>query len=438
MTNETGVPRVETGIKNLDAILRGGLPKGSVTVISGPPGSGKTILAQQICFHNATPGACALYFGTLSEPTAKTLRYLGQFGFFDPAKLVESVHFIDLGALLRTNALDEVTALFMQHVRELKPALVVVDSFKVFDDLARSPGELRRFGYELAVSLMAWEATALLLGEYGPGDVDTNPLFSIVDGLVAISRREVSGEQQRVLQVLKMRGSAHSLDEHALEITSSGIEIFAPRLTTARGGAATPGARMKTGILKLDDLLGEGVPRGSSLLVGGVAGTGKTILLLEIVYRGALAGEKGVFVSFEETREQLCATGRALGWDLDRELARGMIDIVFIPQPEVQIDVHLELIADRVRAMEAKRLCVDSLSVLLHRVTDPQVSREKVFLLASLVRDTGAVGFFSVDIPYGANRISRFGVEETVVDGVILVGGPPAGLPRARRGAPRP
>ncbi len=98
----------------------------------------------------------------------------------------------------------------MEHVKRVKPAIVVIDSFRVFDDLAPSKEDLRKFGYELTVQLMVWEATIFLLGEFGAHDIETNPLFSIVDGLVTMSQREQSGEQQRFLQIVKMRGTAHS------------------------------------------------------------------------------------------------------------------------------------------------------------------------------------------------------------------------------------
>ena len=94
--------RIETGIANLDALFGGGPPKGSVIVLSGPPGSGKTTLAQQICFHNASPDSKVLFFGTLSEPIAKTLRYLKQFAFFDASKVSTSFEFVDLGIILRS------------------------------------------------------------------------------------------------------------------------------------------------------------------------------------------------------------------------------------------------------------------------------------------------------------------------------------------------
>src|SRR5688572_19795452 len=146
--------RIETGVRNLDEILGGGLPKASVTVVSGPPGSGKTIFAQQVCFHTAAPESRILYFNTLSEPTAKTLRYLKDFSFFDPQKLEQDFRFVDLGVLVRSKGLAEAVTLVMDQVREFQPAIVVIDSFKVFEDLSKSREELRKFGYELAVNLM--------------------------------------------------------------------------------------------------------------------------------------------------------------------------------------------------------------------------------------------------------------------------------------------
>jgi circadian clock protein KaiC len=434
MTKEkTDVVRIETGVRNLDALFQGGLPQGSVVVLAGPPGAGKTILTQQICFHNASAGQRVLYFNTLSEPTAKTLRHLTQFSFFDVEKLdAGGIQFVDLGVILRTKGLEQASSLIMEQVRKVKPAIVVIDSFRVFDDLARSKEELRKFGYELAVNLMAWEVTTFLLGEYGPQDISTNPLFSVIDGLLLMSQREQSGEQQRFLQLIKLRGTEHSRDEHTFVITGNGIEVFAPRVTLQREDRGPGAARCKTGISKFDDLLGEGIPRGSSLLIAGVAGTGKTVLLLEFLYRGAKSGEKGIIFSFEETKERLLATAHGLGWDLKQEIERGMIDIVFIAQPNIMVEQHLLMIQERVEAMQARRVAIDSISVFLHKVKDPQVDREKVFQLASIIQNSQAVGFFATDIPYGSNQLSRFGVEETVVDGVILLTSTEEGFERQR------
>lgn len=437
MRHPTDGTRIQTGVPHLDAILKGGLPRGSVTVVAGAPGSGKTILAQQICFHNASARRRVLSFTTLSEPVAKALQHLRQFAFFDPSKLRADVQFVDLGVILRAKGLEAVSALIMQHVKRVKPAIIVIDSFKVFDDLAASREELRKFIYEIAVKLMAWEATALLLGEYEPEDYASSPLFSIVDGLLVLSQQEHLGERQRFFRVVKMRGTDHDREEVPFTINAAGIELFAPRMSTIRkpgpkSRQKRPPVRCQTHIGKLDEILGPGIPVGSSLLIAGVAGTGKTVLSLEFVYRGALAGEKGIIFSFEETGERLRAAARGLGWNLDREIERGMVEIVFIPQPDIMVESHLLMMQQRIEALGAKRVVIDSVSVFLHKVTDPQASREKIFHLCSIVQNAQAVGFFATDIPYGSALVSRFGVEETVVDGVIILSSSEEGHERQR------
>lgn len=436
MPDEQPRDRVTTGVRNLDAILRGGIPRGNAIVLAGPPGGGKTILAQQICFHNTSAQQKILYFTTLSEPTAKMLRYLRGFAFFDAKKLRSGVRFTDIGIILRSKGLEQASALIMDAVRREKPAIVVIDSFKVFDELAKSREESRKFVYETVINMMAWQCTTLLLGEYAPAEYSGNPLFSVIDGLITVEQRESSGEQQRYLRVVKMRGTAHSTDEHAFTISDSGLDVYSPRVTIQRTPATephdTPAPRRMTGIRPLDALLGRGIPVGSSILVTGVAGTGKTVLLLEFLYRGALAGERGVIFSFEETEDRLRAAARSLRWDFDAAIAKGLIQVVFIPQPEVHIEADLLMMHDRIVAMGAKRVAVDSLSVFLHKVKDPQIAREKTFQLATIVQNQAAIGLLAADIPYGSGQISRFGVEETVVDGIIILSATEQGLHRKR------
>lgn len=428
--------RLPTGVKNLDALLGGGLRTGTITVVAGPPGSGKTILAQQFAFNAARSGRRVLYFHTLSEPTAKTLLYLRDFRYFDPKLLDSHVKFVDLGIILRGDGLAQISAMIMEHVVETQPDIVVIDSFKIFDDLASSAEALRKFGYEIAVNLMAWECTSLLLGEYAQRDYETNPLFSIVDGLMTLGHGEISGEQQRHLQVVKMRGTSHVRESAPFQISYDGIEVFVPNLrtrSTANEGKMGPTTRHYTGIARLDDLLGDGIPEGSSLLVSGTAGTGKTALLLEALYRGATQyRESGILFTFDETEERLRATARGFGWELDRAIEEELIQIVAIPQADIRIEPHLAMIDELVFATGARRVAIDSISVFLHNLRDAQLVREKVYQLSSIVQRAGAIGFFSTDIPYGAAQLSRFGVEETAVDGVILLSAIERGLDRQR------
>ena len=433
---QPGPPRLRTGISHLDAIFHGGLPVGVVTVLAGPPGSGKTILAQQLCFHHASQGHRVLYFNTLSQPTAKTLLYLRPFSFFDPTLVEERIRFVDLGIMLRTKGIELTCNLLMEQVKQFKPSMAVIDSFKVFDDLARSSEELRKFIYDLSVRLMAWECTTFLLGEYNPQHFE-HPTFSAIDGIITLRQEEMSGEQQRLIQVIKMRGTPHNRDAHPFVITEAGVQVYAPSVTLLRE-RRTPqevqaAGRMKTAVSKLDELLGEGIPRGSSIILSGVAGAGKTVLGMEFLYRGARDhGEKGIYFSYEETPERLLATARGLGWELEREIDRGMLKIVFVPQPDIQVDRHLLEMQHHVESFGARRVVVDSMSVFLHKIEDHRIVRDKVFWLASIVQNHQAVGFFANDTPPGSPQLTRFGVEETVMDGVVSLMMQVEGLERHR------
>jgi len=443
MTKKNSLPdsqRIETGVRNLDSILNGGIPKGSLTVLAGTPGAGKTILSQQIVFHNSTPEKRALVFQTLSEPSAKTLKYLSQFDYNDLNKLKDgSIEFVDLGKILRTSGLEPAISMMVEHIKRVKPTFVIIDSFKVFEDLAHSREELRKFTYEVAIHLMVWECTAFLLGEFSEKDIESNPLFSIVDGIISLKTREDADEVLRYIRVIKMRGTDHSRDEHSVSITSRGMGVYAPRVTIRRDTQVdlyvkgNGPARAKLGISKIDQLLGEGVPYGSSFLVSGVAGTGKTLLSLEFIYRGAAEfGEKGIFFSFEETEERLRAVGRGLGWDLDGQIKKGNIEIICIAQPDIRVEEHLLMMHERIERLKARRIAVDSASLFLHKVSDSRIARERVYQLATLVQRAQGIGFLNTDIPYGSNGISRFGVEETIVDGVILLTSSVQGFDRER------
>ncbi len=429
MKASSHLSRLSTGVRNLDEILHGGIPAGELIVFAGTPGAGKTTLAHQIIFHNATPESPAIIFQTLSEPTAKTLRYLGQFSFYDPKKLEDgSITFIDLGEILRAKGLEQAISLLMTHIKKIKPKYVVIDSFKVFEDLANDREDLRKFSYEIAVNLMAWECTGFFLGEFSSVDVETNPLFSIIDGIISMRIRQESGEHQRFIQVIKMRGTDHSRDEHAFEINGEGVELYAPRVTNRR----VPGSdnmmkgngphRTQIGIPDLDKLLGKGTSSGSTFLVSGVAGTGKTLLLLEFIYKGAAEmGEKGIYFSFEETKERIIENAKGMGWDIEAQIKKGTIEIVFVAQPDILVEKHLLMMKDRIEKMGAKRIAVDSASVFVNKIADPKIVREKMFQLTTLVQMAQGIGFFACDIPYGSRTISRFGVEETMVDGIILL-----------------
>jgi len=169
------VERLSSGSAEFDSILGGGFPTGSVAVIAGDPGTGKTVFTLQMMFHLARQGRRCLYCTTLSEPTLKLIRYVQGFEFFDPAVLNERIVVRDLGAAVRADGIASVAAQVKEHVERDEPDLVAIDSAKALHDFAPDHGLRRAVFYDLAVALAGWESTTFLVGEYRSDEVGELP-----------------------------------------------------------------------------------------------------------------------------------------------------------------------------------------------------------------------------------------------------------------------
>ena len=184
------IRKLPTGVRGLDDILGGGIPEFSFNIIAATPGCGKTTLAHQIVFANATVQKPALYFTVLGEPALKMLRYQQQFSFFDETKVGEAIRFINLSDLVIKNDLNAVLAEITKQVTAANPSIVVVDSFRAgMRDAVATGSELQMqsFIQSLTHFLTSWEATTFLVGEYGEAEIRGDPLFTIVDGLFWLS-----------------------------------------------------------------------------------------------------------------------------------------------------------------------------------------------------------------------------------------------------------
>jgi circadian clock protein KaiC len=180
-------------------------------VLAGAPGTGKTILAQQICFAGASPDRKAIYYTTLSEPHSKLVRHLEPFSFFDTDALGASVEFIHLGDLLLQNdggGLEAVVSEIVDRCFEADPAVVVIDSSKALQVFADEQS-LRAAYYELASRVAHTGAVVILVGEYTPDEIDRNVEFALADGIIQVANESHEPVDRRWLRVLKMRGALH-------------------------------------------------------------------------------------------------------------------------------------------------------------------------------------------------------------------------------------
>ncbi len=194
-----------------DEILGGGLPEYSFNIIAGAPGCGKTTLAHQFVFANATPERPALYFTVLGEPALKMLRYQQQYTFFDHAKLNSAIRFINLSQVVLEKDLSAVLDEISREVEAASPGIVVVDSFRTVVRKARagaSEMELQGFVQRLALHLTSWQATTFLVGEYAEAEMRDNPVFTVADGLFWLYQSVERNSIVRKLQIMKLRGQA--------------------------------------------------------------------------------------------------------------------------------------------------------------------------------------------------------------------------------------
>jgi circadian clock protein KaiC len=276
------IHKIPTGVRGLDEILGGGIPEFSFNIVAGSPGCGKTTLAHQVVFANATIKRPALYFTVLGEPALKMLRYQQQYSFFDESKLGKAIRFINLADVVLEKDLNAVLAEITREVMAANPGIVVVDSFRTVvrrSIATSSEADMQSFIQKLAQFLTSWEATTFLVGEYAQEEIRDNPLFTIADGLLWLSQVAERNSVLRKLQIMKLRGQESVPGLHTIRIGAGGVQAFSRTLGLV-GKRVFPQTRrrLSTGIPELDHMMGGGIHAGDSLQEAGPSGTGKSAL----------------------------------------------------------------------------------------------------------------------------------------------------------------
>ncbi len=360
------IKQLPTGVQGLDEILGGGLPEYSFNIIAGAPGSGKTTLAHQIMFANATPERPALYFTVLGEPAIKMLRYQQQYTFFDQSYLDGAIRFINLSQLVLDQDLGAVLDAIVKEVEASNAGLVVVDSFRTVVRKAQagsSEVELQGFVQQLALHLTSWQATTFLIGEYVEGELRDNPVFTVADGLFWLYQSIERNSIVRKMQVIKLRGQESVPGLHTFRITAGGLQAF-PRtfgLTDNKSVHVKGLRRISIGVRELDALMGGGIPEGDSMLVAGPSGAGKTVLGIQFIAEGLERGEPGIVAMFEELPHEFMQRAVSFGFDLDKNLKDGSLKLIYLRPLDLSVDETVHEIVNTVKEIGCKRLVIDSL-----------------------------------------------------------------------------
>ncbi|SEM21642.1 circadian clock protein KaiC [Stigmatella aurantiaca] len=408
MTDSSARPaeRIPTGIPGLDTVLSGGFRTGRTYMVMGLPGAGKTILANQACFHHATQGGRVLYVTLLAESHTELVSNLNSLSFFDASRLPDAISYLSAFNELEQEGLEGLGTLLRKEIRSQRISLLVLDGLVAAEEMAPSPQALKKFIHGLQVVTQLVGCTALVLTTGGGQGLRAE--HTMVDGLLILKQRTVGARTIRELLVRKFRGSPHLLGRHSFEITSRGLEVF-PRLETVAEvnapSAHTGEARCAFGIAGLDTMLAGGLPMGSTTILLGPPGSGKTLLGMHFLAEGARKGDRGHYFAFYDAPRRMLAQTASVGLELAPLIDQGLLEVSFRAPTETLLDKLGAQMLEAIRTRGARRIFLDGYDALTKAaVRQSRVAR----FLAALVNECRVRG---VTLLFTVETASAFGPE---------------------------
>lgn len=379
---------LHTGVPNLDLILGGGIPREDVLLVIGLAGTGKTTLCLQTLFHAARSGENGIYVSTVSEPAAKLLRHVRGFSFYDEKLIGKRVFLLSAYPIIK-QSLEAVSSSLVRAVQEHHAGLVVIDGLISFHDLHPGAQEVRTFIYELGAMLATLNCTTIVTSSGVAEAVEHEfPEFTMADGIIVLETQDLGAQTLRRIRVRKMRGSDPLLGKHAFRIDDRGITVY-PRLESvfSPGDVGLSSERLSTGMPELDTLMGGGPRANSMTVLAGALGTGKTLASLQFIMEGAKRGEKGVFIGFRETRQQLIDKARFFHIDLEGALRDGRVEILRRAPVDLDIDQVTWEMLETLERVAPRRVVIDSISEIDEATSAARPARGYMAAFAGSLRN---------------------------------------------------
>ncbi|HEX2914844.1 MAG TPA: ATPase domain-containing protein [Chloroflexia bacterium] len=419
--------QLETGVSGLDIVMAGGLLKRATHLITGAPGSGKTILAHQIANHLARKGEQILYLTLLSESHEKMLTNLSNFAFFDKSLVGNKIYYLSLYSEVAAEGLSKLSSITRQAMMQQKATFVIVDGISTLRDFADSRAELRKALFDLNTQLSALGNTVLLLTEEEPYGHST-PEFAIADSIIRLSNQTHGRRHMRSLEVLKSRAIPALPGHHYFDITFEGLQIY-PRVESWLGDQrqnpppARRDPRLSFGIENLDKMLNGGLYSSSISLMVGTPGSGKTMTSLHFIYEGLRKGEKALILTTQSSEEQIIASTRALGFDLKPFLESGQLKTVWVLPVDRTLDEVAGKLINAVEKHQPKRLLLDALSDLenLNLSNDPLSGFWAVLCNYLRNREITTIGLLEMNQIVGRELIIPERPISIIADTIILL-----------------
>jgi circadian clock protein KaiC len=421
------LPKAPTGIEGLDEITGGGLPRGRPTLIAGAAGCGKTLLAMEFLIRGATefdePGVFMAFEETAPELT-QNVRSLG-FDLDDLAErqklLVDYVH-IERSQIEETGEYD-LEGLFIRlghAIDSIGAKRVALDTLEtLFGGLSNEAilrSELRR--------LFRWlkdkGVTAIITGERGDGSITRQGLEEYVsDCVIVLDHRVTENLSTRRLRIVKYRGTVHGNNEYPFLIDETGISVLP---ITSMGLTYTASEeRISTGVPRLDAMLGgEGLYRGSSVLISGTAGTGKTSLAGHIADATCGRGERCLYLAFEESESQMVRNMRSIGLDLGRWITKGLLRFHATRPTSYGLEAHLSALHKLVNEFEPRVVIVDPITNFLKAGTQSEAEAMVMRLIDFLKARQITAVFTSLTHGGGIQEVSQAGISSLIDTWLLL------------------
>jgi circadian clock protein KaiC len=386
--------RVPTGIRGIDTILFGGVLRGGVYIIQGPPGSGKTILGNQLCFNHIAAGGRAIYVTLLAESHSRMMQNLRPMRFFDLAPVPKSLYYVSAFRLLEEQGLAGLLDVVRREVRAHKTSLLILDGLVAAEEVANSGRELKKFIHELQILAGLVNCTMFLLTN---GSNTAHPEHTMVDGLFELYHDITGLRAFREIEAKKFRGGKCLGGRHSFRITDDGIEVY-PRIEAVLAVPSTEDwyapTRISTGVPRLDEMLRGGLIAGTTTMLLGPSGTGKTTLGLQFLSASS-PSEPGLLFGFYETPARLLLNAASIGLPVAELVKRGDVELLWQPLTEDLLDRLGQRLLDAVRRRKVRRLFVDGISGMQQTALHPERLLRFFTALANELRALGTTTLYT-------------------------------------------
>jgi circadian clock protein KaiC len=423
------LPRASTGVAGLDLILDGGLARNRLHLLEGSPGTGKTTIALQFLMAGLEQGEVGIYV-SLAETEHELREGAKSHGWtLDP--LIEVFELIPPESVLDTDQhqsllyssdleLGETVKRIFQAIERLKPKRVVIDSLSEIRLLAQSSLRYRRQVLALKHYFAQHQSTVLMLDDLTTESTD-RAVHSIAHSVIHLDQlAPIYGGERRRLRVVKCRGQAFRNGYHDFIIQSGGVRVF-PRLVAAEHRKDFSGELVKSGIGELDHLVGGGLAAGSSTLIIGPAGTGKSLLVLQYLSYAVLSGERAALFVFDEELGLLFARAKALGIDLAQMREKKQLFVEQMDAAELSPGEFLHRARAAVEREQISAIAIDSLNGYHAAMPEEQYLTLHLHELLQYLNRRGATTFLTI-AQHGMVGEMRQNVDVTyLADTVIML-----------------